>query len=189
MAKSSKRKLNALGEYLERRSVNKAEVCRKTGIHPTRMTWLCYESIIYLRASELQLIAKAIKVDPGEMLNDLLGHLELKEIDSNLSDQEKLNLQILELLKLNDNLLNKFELTFQDINRISTILAFSIERKTDEEILAYLGLLRKSSNFVKTLKACVVAGWLKLTQSQSKGELINFYTTTEEGKQAIQLPK
>lgn len=37
------------------------------GIHPTRMTWLCYEPTLYIRPSELQLVALAINEDVCKM--------------------------------------------------------------------------------------------------------------------------
>lgn len=184
---AKKRELNALGTYLQKRSINKAEVCRKTRIHPSHMTELCYSSKLNIKASELLLIAKAIKVEPAIMLNDLFGHLQLELSTSNLSLQEKIDLHIVDLIKAKHVQLAVLELTIQDINRISSILSFSIKGKTDDEILNYLGLQRKSSNFVKTLKACIMARWLDFKQSQNNGELVNTYTTTDEGKKALQV--
>lgn len=189
MDKKNKRKLNALGLYLQKRSINKAEVCRKIGISTTRMTWLCYEPIMYLRASELILIAKAIKVDPAEMLYELVGHLELIDTNSDLSGQEKSNIEIADIIKVKPNIFAEFELTKQDIFRIGIILSFSKDGKTDDEILIHLAMNRKSSNFIKTLKASVAGQWLELNQSRINGKLVNTYTTTEEGKKVLRLEK
>ncbi|PZX59356.1 putative transcriptional regulator [Algoriphagus ratkowskyi] len=61
--------MTRLGEYLEKRSINKSEVSRKIGVMPQRLTELSKNPGAHLRASELYLIAKAIGADPCEMLD------------------------------------------------------------------------------------------------------------------------
>jgi predicted XRE-type DNA-binding protein len=56
-----------LGEYLQQRSVNKAEVARKTGISKARITELCNNSSTRLAARELYLIILAIGENPGDV--------------------------------------------------------------------------------------------------------------------------
>lgn len=70
--------MTKLGEYLAKKSVNKAEIARRTGLNKTRMTELTTLGSTKLRADELYLIALAIDVDPCEMLKEVCGHLQLQ---------------------------------------------------------------------------------------------------------------
>lgn len=72
-------KMTPLGTYLAKRSVNKSEVSRRTGISKVRMSELTLNENTKLRADELYLIALAINVDPCEVLNAVCGHLKLEE--------------------------------------------------------------------------------------------------------------
>ena len=65
--------MTKLGIYLAQRSVNKAEVARKTGLTKARMNELTLNERSHLRAEELYLIALAIGVEPGELLEALLS--------------------------------------------------------------------------------------------------------------------
>ncbi|WP_162344133.1 helix-turn-helix domain-containing protein [Cyclobacterium salsum] len=67
-----------LGLYLAKRTVNKAEVSRRTGISKSRLTQLTSNDSAKLRADELYLIALAINVDPGEIFIELHKGLGLK---------------------------------------------------------------------------------------------------------------
>jgi len=69
--------MTKLGMYLSKRSVNKSEVSRKTGISKTRISELCNKEKTKLLASELFLIATSIKVDPSDMLNFVCQDLKL----------------------------------------------------------------------------------------------------------------
>ncbi len=71
--------MTKLGEYLAKKSVNKAEIARRTGLNKTRMTELTTLGSTKLRADELYLIALAIDVDPCEMLKEVCGHLQLQQ--------------------------------------------------------------------------------------------------------------
>lgn len=71
--------MTKLGEYLDKKSVNKAEISRKTGITRVRLTELSTTSTTKLRGEELYLIALAIDVSPCEMLMDLYGDLKLNK--------------------------------------------------------------------------------------------------------------
>ncbi|TCD04000.1 helix-turn-helix domain-containing protein [Pedobacter psychroterrae] len=73
----TKTTLTDLGLYLGKRSINKAEVCNKTGISKTRMSRLTTQTNAFLRASELYLIALAIEVDPAVLQKELYGNLKL----------------------------------------------------------------------------------------------------------------
>lgn len=68
-----------LGLYLAKRTVNKAEVSRRTGISKSRLTQLTSNDSAKLRADELYLIALAINVDPGEMFKELYSALKLED--------------------------------------------------------------------------------------------------------------
>jgi putative transcriptional regulator len=67
-----------LGQYLAKRTVNKAEVSRRTGISKSRLTQLTSNESAKLRADELYMIALAINVDPGEMIKELYKGLGLR---------------------------------------------------------------------------------------------------------------
>ncbi|MFD0795158.1 helix-turn-helix domain-containing protein [Mucilaginibacter litoreus] len=71
--------MTQLGLYLAKKSVNKAEISRKTGISKSRLSELSMNPSTKLRADELYLIALAIDVDPTELLNHLFTDLKLKE--------------------------------------------------------------------------------------------------------------
>lgn len=69
--------MTELGLYLSKKSVNRSDVARKTGISKTRLSELSNNSSTKLRADELYLIALAIDVDPCEVLNVVCGKLKL----------------------------------------------------------------------------------------------------------------
>ena len=70
--------MTKLGMYLAKKSVNKAEISRRTGISTSRLNELTLNSSTKLRADELYLIALAIDVDPAEALKEICGNLKLK---------------------------------------------------------------------------------------------------------------
>jgi len=72
--------MTKLGLYLAQKSVNKAEVARKTGLTKARMNELTLNERSHLRAEELYLIALAIDVAPCELLETLYGSFKLKKI-------------------------------------------------------------------------------------------------------------
>ena len=69
--------MTKLGLYLAKKSINKAEVSRKTGISKSRLSQLSSNETTKLRADELYAIALAIDVDPCEVLTELYGDTEL----------------------------------------------------------------------------------------------------------------
>lgn len=71
--------MTKLGLYLTKKSINKAEVSRKTGISKSRMSQLSSNKRTKLRADELYLIALAIDVDPCEIFQEVCGGLTLKD--------------------------------------------------------------------------------------------------------------
>ncbi|WP_317195140.1 helix-turn-helix domain-containing protein [Algoriphagus oliviformis] len=60
--------MTRLGEVFNRRSINKAEVARKTGLSDSRIGQLTNNPATKLTAAELYLIAKAIDEDPCKLL-------------------------------------------------------------------------------------------------------------------------
>lgn len=71
--------MTKIGLYLAKKSVNKAEVSRRTDISTSRLSELTLNQSAKLRADELYLIALAIDVDPCEVLNEVCGHLKLEK--------------------------------------------------------------------------------------------------------------
>lgn len=69
--------MTKLGKYLAKKSVNKSEVSRRTGISKARISELTLNESAKLRAEELYLIALAINVDPCEVLTEICGHIKL----------------------------------------------------------------------------------------------------------------
>lgn len=70
--------MTKLGKYLEKRSVNKSEVSRRSGLSKARISELTTNSSTKLRADELYLIALSINVDPCELLKEVCGHLNIE---------------------------------------------------------------------------------------------------------------
>lgn len=69
--------MTELGLFLTRKSVNRSDVARKTGISKTRLSELSNNSSTKLRVDELYLIALAIDVEPSEVLNEVCKELKL----------------------------------------------------------------------------------------------------------------
>ena len=68
--------MTKLGEYLHKRSINRASVSRSTGIRTTRLYQLANNPSSNIKADELYLIARAIGADPCELLQVVCGHLD-----------------------------------------------------------------------------------------------------------------
>jgi transcriptional regulator with XRE-family HTH domain len=69
--------MTALGLYLAKRSINKAEVARRTGISKSRISQLSSNENTHLRVEELYLIALAINVAPAEVLEEVCKGIKL----------------------------------------------------------------------------------------------------------------
>ncbi|GAB4516749.1 MAG: helix-turn-helix transcriptional regulator [Allomuricauda sp.] len=69
--------MTELGLFLAKKSVNRSDVARKTGISKTRLSELSNNQKTKLRADELYLIALAIDTDPCEVLNEVCRNLKL----------------------------------------------------------------------------------------------------------------
>lgn len=72
--------MTELGLYLSRKSVNRSDVSRKTGISKTRLSELANNTSTKLRVDELYLIALAIDVDPSDLLKEVCKDLKLLEM-------------------------------------------------------------------------------------------------------------
>lgn len=72
--------MTELGLFLSRKSVNRSDVSRKTGISKTRLSELTNNASTKLRADELYLIALAIDVDPCEILKEVCKDVKLQNV-------------------------------------------------------------------------------------------------------------
>jgi hypothetical protein len=79
--------MTKLGIYLTQKSVNKAEVSRRTGINKSRMTQLSNNVNTKLTAEELYKIALSISVNPCELLNVVCAGTTLKDEQPIKSDK------------------------------------------------------------------------------------------------------
>ena len=70
--------MTKLGEFLKRKSVNKAEISRRTGISTSRLSELSTKKTTRLTVKELYLISLAIDVNPGIVLEEICKNLKLK---------------------------------------------------------------------------------------------------------------
>lgn len=71
--------MTELGLFLSKKSVNRSDVARKTGISKTRLSELANNQKTKLRADELYLIALAIDVDPCNIFKEICKELKLKD--------------------------------------------------------------------------------------------------------------
>ena len=69
--------MTELGLFLSRRSINRSDVSRKTGINTTRLNELSNNQRTKFRVSELYKIALAIEVNPCEMLKEVCKDIKL----------------------------------------------------------------------------------------------------------------
>ena len=69
--------MTEIGKFLSRKSVNKAEISRKTGIGTSRLSDLSLKESARLTVEELYLIALAIDVEPSTVLEEVCKKLEL----------------------------------------------------------------------------------------------------------------
>lgn len=69
--------MTEIGKFLSKKSVNKAEISRKTGISASRLSELSLKESTRLTAEELYLIALAIDTEPAIVLNEVCKSLKL----------------------------------------------------------------------------------------------------------------
>lgn len=69
--------MTELGLYLAKKSINKAEVSRRTGLSKSRISQLSSNPKARLRAEELYLISLAIDTDPCEIFKKIFCNVKL----------------------------------------------------------------------------------------------------------------
>lgn len=69
--------MTELGLYFAKKSINRSDVSRKTGISKTRLSELSNNETTQLKVKELYLIALAIDEDPGDLLKEVCKDLKL----------------------------------------------------------------------------------------------------------------
>lgn len=69
--------MTELGLFLSRRSINRSDVSRKTGINTTRLNELSNNRRTKFRVNELYKIALAIEVNPCDMLMEICKEIKL----------------------------------------------------------------------------------------------------------------
>jgi hypothetical protein len=69
--------MTELGEFLNRKSVNKAEISRRTGISPSRLSELSLKNKARLTAEEVYLIALAMDIEPVTLLEEVCKNIEI----------------------------------------------------------------------------------------------------------------
>ena len=72
--------MTKLGEFLAKKSINRASISRKTGISKTRLSELSNKATTKLRADELYLIALATESAPADVLEFVCGSLKLEKM-------------------------------------------------------------------------------------------------------------
>jgi|TARA_R110002094_G_scaffold108868_1_gene106661 putative transcriptional regulator len=72
--------MTELGKFLSKKSVNKAEISRRTDITTSRLSDLCLKEYARLTAEELYLIALAIDINPSEVFEEIFKNVKLKNI-------------------------------------------------------------------------------------------------------------
>jgi transcriptional regulator with XRE-family HTH domain len=71
--------MTELGVFLDKKSVNRAEISRRTGISTSRLSELSRKETARLTAIELYQIALAIDINPATLLDEVCRNVELKE--------------------------------------------------------------------------------------------------------------
>ncbi|MBN2836386.1 MAG: helix-turn-helix transcriptional regulator [Candidatus Delongbacteria bacterium] len=71
--------MTELGVFLDKKSVNRAEISRRTGISTSRLSELSRKESARLTAVELYQIALAIDISPATLLNEVCKDVELSD--------------------------------------------------------------------------------------------------------------
>ena len=69
--------MTELGKFLNKKSVNKAEISRRTGISSSRLSELSLRKSARLTVDELYLIALAMDIEPASVLIEVCKNVEL----------------------------------------------------------------------------------------------------------------
>ncbi len=70
--------MTELGKFLDKKSVNKAEISRRTGISPSRLSELSLKESTRFTVEELYLIALAIDTNPAVILEEVCKNLKIE---------------------------------------------------------------------------------------------------------------
>jgi predicted XRE-type DNA-binding protein len=70
--------MTEIGKFLNKKSVNKAEIARKTGISTSRLSELSLNESTRFTVEELYLIALAIDTNPAIVLEEVCKNLKLE---------------------------------------------------------------------------------------------------------------
>jgi len=70
--------MTEIGKFLSKKSVNKAEISRRTGISASRLSELSLKESVRLTAEELYLIALAIDTEPSDILLEVCKNIKLE---------------------------------------------------------------------------------------------------------------
>jgi putative transcriptional regulator len=73
--------MTELGLFLSKRSVNKAEISRRTGISKSRITQLSNNNSTKLTVEELWKIALSIEINPCDLLTAVCRDISLESKD------------------------------------------------------------------------------------------------------------
>ncbi len=71
--------MTEIGKLLDKKSVNKAEISRRTGISASRLSELSLKETTRLTAEELYLIALAIDISPSIVLDEVCKNVKLEK--------------------------------------------------------------------------------------------------------------
>ena len=69
--------MTEIGKFLDKKSVNKAEISRRTGISTSRLSELSLKESTRLTVEELYLIALAIDTNPSIVLYEICKNVQL----------------------------------------------------------------------------------------------------------------
>tara|TARA_R110002096_G_C14658584_1_gene727338 strand:- start:10233 stop:10454 length:222 start_codon:yes stop_codon:yes gene_type:complete len=69
--------MTKLGLYFAKKSINRSDVSRKTGLSKTRLSELANNENTQLKVRELYLISLAIDEDPSELLKEVCKDIKL----------------------------------------------------------------------------------------------------------------
>jgi len=69
--------MTEIGKFLNKKSVNKAEISRRTGISTSRLSELSLKESTRLTVEELYLIALAIDIEPRIVLEEVCKNIGL----------------------------------------------------------------------------------------------------------------
>lgn len=71
--------MTELGIFLSKKSVNRAEISRRTGISTSRLSELSRKETARLTAEEVVLIASAMDIDSAVLLNEVCKNVKLRK--------------------------------------------------------------------------------------------------------------